>query len=44
MTENDNIFDKLQERLWSFAEHRVITVAGKTGILGELANGPAGIE
>ncbi len=44
MTENGNIFDKLQERLWSFAEHRVITVAGKTGILGELANGPVGIE
>jgi ubiquinone/menaquinone biosynthesis C-methylase UbiE len=44
MIENDTIFDRLQERLWSFAEHRVITVAGKTGILAELANGPVAIE
>ncbi len=44
MIENGNIFDTLQERLWSFAEHRVITVAGKTGILAELANGPVAIE
>ncbi len=44
MIENGNIFDRLQERLWSFAEHRVITVAGKTGILAELANGPVTTE
>ena len=44
MSEKDTTFDRLQERLWSFAEHRVITVAGKTGILAELANGPVAIE
>lgn len=29
--------DGLQELLWSFAGHRVVTVAGRTGILGLLA-------
>jgi len=30
--------DDLQELLWSFAAHRVITVAGRTGVLAHLAN------
>jgi SAM-dependent methyltransferase len=29
--------DRFQELLWSFAAHRVITVAGRTGVLGALA-------
>ena len=29
--------DRFQELLWSFAAHRVITVAGRTGMLGALA-------
>lgn len=33
--------DGLQELLWSFAAHRVLTVSGRTGILGALAVGSA---
>jgi SAM-dependent methyltransferase len=29
--------DRFQELLWSFAAHRVVTVAGRTGMLGALA-------
>lgn len=32
--------DRFQELLWSFAAHRVLTVAGRTGILAALARGP----
>jgi hypothetical protein len=31
--------DDLQQILWSFTAHRVVTVAGRTGILGALSNG-----
>jgi SAM-dependent methyltransferase len=37
MSENVLDLDDLQELLWSFAGHRVVTVAGRTGILGYLA-------
>jgi len=33
--------DGLQRLLWNFAGHRVVTVAGRTGILGLLAERPA---
>ncbi len=33
--------DDLQELLWNFASHRVITVATRTGIMARLAAGPA---
>ena len=35
--------DGLQRLLWNFAAHRVITVAGRTGILNLLADRPADI-
>lgn len=34
--------DGLQRVLWHFASHRVVTTAGRTGILHRLAAGPAG--
>ncbi len=37
MSENYLALDNLQEQLWSFALHRVITVAGKVGLLNRLA-------
>jgi len=39
MTDSGLDFDGLQELLWTFAMHRVITVAGRTGILRRLAAG-----
>jgi len=36
--------DRFQELLWSFAAHRVITVAGRTGVLGALAEKSCGAE
>mgnify|MGYP006289882627 CR=1 FL=1 len=33
--------DGLQELLWFFARHRVVTVASRTGVLGRLARSPA---
>jgi hypothetical protein len=36
--------DRFQELLWSFAAHRVITVAGRTGMLGALAGKRLGAE
>jgi SAM-dependent methyltransferase len=45
MTDADRAHDRLQAQLWGFAAHRVITVAGRTGILRWLARGePATIE
>jgi len=37
----DMTFDDLQHMLWSFAEHRVLTVAARTGILRRLASSGA---
>ena len=42
MTTSDT--DKLHELLWSFAKHRVLTVAGRTGILGRIAGESATIS
>jgi ubiquinone/menaquinone biosynthesis C-methylase UbiE len=39
MLEKIRDFDDLQQALWSFASHRVITVAGRTGILTALSAG-----
>lgn len=36
--------DGLQRLLWTFAGQRAVTVAGRTGILGRLADGPASPE
>jgi len=41
MTREALDLDGLQELLWSFAAHRVLTVSGRAGILGALAAGPA---
>jgi SAM-dependent methyltransferase len=41
MNVSTDAMDRLQEQLWGFAEHRVITVAGRTGLLTRLAAGPA---
>ncbi len=43
MSRNISNVDDLQKLMWSFAEHRVITVAGKVGILRHLAEGSSGI-
>ncbi|MCP4606716.1 MAG: methyltransferase [Proteobacteria bacterium] len=43
-TKKDLSVDDLQELLWSFASHRVITVAGRTGILGCLAKKSATLD
>ena len=40
MTEKLDL-DGLQRLLWSFAQHRTLTVACETGILGRLAEAPA---
>jgi SAM-dependent methyltransferase len=33
----DRVFDKIQEQLWQFAAHRVLTTASRTGILEAIA-------
>ncbi|HSN53806.1 MAG TPA: methyltransferase [Candidatus Sulfomarinibacteraceae bacterium] len=43
MTESLDL-DGLQRLLWTFAGQRVVTVAGRTGILGRLADAPASPE
>jgi SAM-dependent methyltransferase len=40
MTRSDLDLDGFQRLLWGFASHRIITVAGRTGILRLLAEGP----
>jgi SAM-dependent methyltransferase len=44
MAEESLSVDQLQELLWSFATHRVITVAGRTGILTRLARDECTVE
>jgi len=41
MGSTTDAFDRLQEQLWGFAAHRVITVAGRTGVLTRLARSGA---
>ncbi|MDJ0761694.1 MAG: methyltransferase [Myxococcota bacterium] len=41
MTKKLETLDDIQKLLWRFAEHRVVTVAGRTGILRALAQGYA---
>lgn len=39
MTRADEAHDRFQSLLWGFASHRIITVAGRTGVLRLLAEG-----
>ncbi len=39
MTRADEAHDRFQSLLWGFASHRIITVAGRTGVLRALAEG-----